>query len=233
VNIRYNQRPEVSAVAQLALRRTGPDRVQIQQPWIHWRGLFEYLACVEMARENLRALPRNADLEITHGTAAKYHSVALVFMAQALMDNLAVWLTSFLGLPIKGGDRQLFSVQFRRQLNKKAPEASEMLKRHDAYLREVNKYRQIWIHTLSGGAVLWSDTSPFTDPAARKQVAVPIDPSINVLSESYRNRVKKCAERHGRYLYPICEFADRMADGANATVLDVLRFSLEFAKASK
>ena len=99
----------------------------------------------------------------------------------------------------------------------------------DQRFPKLEKYRQEWIHRLSGGASIFSNASP-ADPSSKVEICVPIEPSINMHGtggKSYLRKVENCRKRNcGRWLYPIREFADIMADGCKSLMIDVLEQSL-------
>ena len=145
-----------------------------------------------------------------------------------MLDNIAVWLCDALPLSVKGGDRHFHSNQFTREL-KKHESSKARLDVHRAFVKEVNNYRQVWIHTLAGGAMPIAETNPFIDPsAADKFLGVPIDPAIHFSEENYRKRIEQCAAKNGgKYSYEIGEFTGRIFESASAFYLDWLRFALD------
>jgi hypothetical protein len=106
---------------------------------------------------------------------------------------------------------------------------------HIAFIKEVNRYRQVWIHTLAGGAIPIVDDDPFLKPqSANKFLGVPIDPAINPDEESYTDRAKQCATKNnGRYVYILSEFTNRILDGATRFYLGWLRFALDTIELTK
>jgi hypothetical protein len=146
-----------------------------------------------------------------------------------MIDGIANWLSEALPLPIKGGERNFRSKQFKCELKQRFKVSAGVLAAHDTFVEEVNQYRQVWIHTLAGGAIPVADDDPFVNPiSADKFLGVPIHPAINVDEESYTNRVRECALNNGgRYLYRVDEFTRRIFDGASQFYLDWLRFALD------
>jgi hypothetical protein len=227
----YLKMPRFQELARRAFERLDFSSVRFREPWIHWSGLGEYLGCVHMARENLKALPTGSDITYVHKIPAKYHSVSLVFFAQALLDNMAVWLTLFLGLPIKGGERQLLSTRFAKELRKMAPAAQQIVEQHRDFIEELDSYRQVWIHTFPGGAVLWGEEGAMPD--ASSAIGVPVDPALNPFGKSYQKRLQKCVDSHGRNLYSVSQFADRITEGVTQIFMEVLDFALDFRSGDK
>jgi len=199
------------------------------QPWCRWHGISTYLDCVAYADRSARSLPQGKDLNLTHVTPGRFYSAAIVFFAQAMLDNIAVWLCDALPLSVKGGDRHFLSSQFTRELKKKQGSSHALLEKHKAFVKEVNTYRQVWIHTLAGGAMPITDTNPFINPGTDdKFLRVPIDPAIQIGDENYQERIGQCAARNGgRYLYEISEFTGRIFESASTFYLDWLRFALD------
>ncbi len=93
----YADLPEIRKLANRALTVT-PDGINHDPIWISWRGLLEYVCCVEHAREMIKRLPTGHAIGSVDVIPAQYHSAALVFFAQATLDNLAVWSSQYLHL---------------------------------------------------------------------------------------------------------------------------------------
>jgi hypothetical protein len=212
------------AVVELGRRAItiNPDHIQRNPPWNRWRGIFEYLSCIEFARESLHALPTGRALGSVNIVPARYHSASLIFFARATLDNIAVWIADIFNLQTKGSDCGFHKGKFRAELGQLDSELANVIEEHQEFLAELENYRQEWIHRLSGGAEVFSDKSPM-DSDAKIEIAVPINPRIDHESSSYLKMVNKCRQKNsGRRLYPITEFADRMANGTRDFLLDVL-----------
>jgi hypothetical protein len=199
------------------------------QPWCRWQGLSQYLDCVAFADRSAKEIPTDSALSLEHVTQGRFYSVSIVFFTQALFDNVAVWLCGAMALPISGGDRHFLASPFTEALTRKRAVAAEELSKHDAFVKYVNKYRQVWVHTISGGAIAISDRNPFQYPdSARKFLGVPRDPAIQPDQDSYMKRVEKCAKQNnGEYLNEIGDFTGRVFEGAAAFYLGWLRFALD------
>jgi hypothetical protein len=179
-------------LADRALEST-PQGVKQIQPWCRWQGLSQYLDCLAFAHRSAKEMPKGNALTLEQVTPGRFYSVGIIFFAQALVDNVAVWLCEAMPLSVSGGERHFLSNLFKRELARKQPAATEELEKHDAFLREINKYRQVWIHTISGGAIPFSDVSPFEQPdRAQKTLAVPLDPVIQPDQENWTERAKQC-----------------------------------------
>ena len=202
------------------------------QPWCRWRGISTYLDCLAFADSAAAGLPTGNRLDLENVTPGRFYSAGIVFFAQAMIDNIADWLSDALPLQIKGGDRNFRNTQFKRELRNRFVPAELFLQSNQAFIDEVNHYRQVWIHTLAGGALPVADGNPFLNPeSARKFLGVPIDPAINPDEENYRKRAEECASKNnGRYLYPLPEFTNSMFNGASSLYLDSLRFALDNTK---
>jgi len=160
------------------------------------------------------------------------NQVSIIFFTQALLDNIATWISDAFPLPVKGGERNFRSSHFRRELKKRANSAVDVVSSHEPFVDEVNRYRQVWIHTLAGGSIPIADDNPFTNPEmATKVLGVPIDPAIQFGQEDYVKRVEECAIKNGgRYYYELGEFTGRIFAGASRFYLDWLRFALDSIK---
>jgi hypothetical protein len=234
VELQRRQFQTMPIFAELAGRglKPTPDGAQQVQPWCRWRGISTYLDCVAFADRSANGLPRGKDLNLEHVTPGQFYSAGTIFFAQALIDNIADWLSDALPLPIRGGERNFCSKQFRRDLKKRFPSAPALLEAKHEFIEEVNGYRQVWIHTLAGGAMPIADGDPFAgSDSANKSLGVPIDPAINIDEESYAKRVEQCAmKNNGRYLYELGVFTSRIFDGGSKFYLDWLRFALDNVK---
>jgi hypothetical protein len=166
------------------------------------------------------------------GLAGRYDAASLVFFGQATLDNVAAWLCRRAGLRISGRDCQLHKKRFKRALSKANIRETERMiaaiERHGAFLPELERYRQIWIHSLAGGADIYADKSPAEGGVGF--FAVPLDPSIGFAqldNSEYVRRVQACRDTNsGEWLEPLEHFADRFADGVKAICLDLLSASL-------
>jgi len=208
------------------------DSIGIRQEWAAWRGILEYVACVEYARRLLNEAVRS---KITVGVVAltaRYNAASLVFFGQASLDNIANWLNRRLSLKLKASHCQLHKNGFRNALLQTAINArsiAETIQRHQKFLADLQRYRQIWIHSLSGGADAFSNKSPADGGVGF--FAVPLDPTISGFQEigmdEYARRVQRCRDANsGEWLEPLENFAHRFAEGVKAVCLDVLTASL-------
>lgn len=207
------------------------DFIGVRQKWASWRGIFEYLACVEYARHLLHEIVQSRMTGGVAPLAGKYNAASLVFFGQAALDNIANWLARRFSLKLKGSHCQLHKKHFQDVLlNAAANNRSivEVLQRHGEFLADVEHYRQIWIHSVSGGANVYSDKSPAEGGIGF--FAVPLAPSIpfpEIDMSEYARRVQECRAAHsGEWLQPLESFADRFADGVKAVCLEVLTASL-------
>jgi hypothetical protein len=202
---------------------------RVTPSWISWRGIFEYLSCVEYARAVLLSLPSGGQIGGDVAVPARFAAAALVFFAQATLDNIAGWLTNELSLAIKGSHRQLHKNNFKSALSSAhgGKQIVEVIGRHSNFLKDLERFRQAWIHSLAGGANLYADRPP--DQGGIAEIAVPMDPAIDSFApnQGYLRRIEACRERNsGRWLYPIAEFANRFGDGTKMVCLDLLACSI-------
>jgi hypothetical protein len=144
-------------LANRSFETKGPSTIQQIQPWCRWQGLSQYLDCLAFADRSAKELPTGNSLSIVHVTPGRFYSVSLIFITQALIDNIAVWLCDAMKLSVKGGARNFFSSSFKEQIIGKYPTATAEFAKHEAFIKEINNYRQIWIHTISGGAIPFSN----------------------------------------------------------------------------
>ncbi len=175
------------------------DMIRIRQKWAAWRGILEYIACVEYARRLLKEVAQSGRTDGLLGLAVRYNSASLVFFGQAALDNIANWLSRRLSLKkLKGSHCQLHKKSFQDALEAVTDGHGiiEAVRRHDKFLAELEKRRQIWIHSLSGGANAYIDKSPAEGGIGF--FAVPLDPSISSFPEidmgEYARRVQVCRD---------------------------------------
>src|SRR5262245_33557598 len=83
------------------------------QPWTMWRGISTYLDCVAFADRSANEFPVGKDLNLVHVTPGQFYSAGTIFFTQAMIDSIADWLSEALPLPIKGGERNFRSPQFK------------------------------------------------------------------------------------------------------------------------
>jgi hypothetical protein len=206
-----------------------PEGFKQIQPWCRWQGLSQYLDCLAVADRAARQLPTGKALDLTHVTPGRFYSVGIIFFTQALIDNVAVWLCDAASLPVGGGDRHFLSSRFKRELVRKLPPARAEFDRRHAFVAETNRYRQVWIHTISGGAIPTSDVNPFEQPeSAQKFLGVPLNPAIQPDQENYLIRAEECARKNeGRHLDPIGVFTERVFEQARDFCLGWLRLALD------
>jgi hypothetical protein len=209
----YDAIPEMKELARRALVESD-EAIWLDATWDPWRGIFEYVCCVEHARAMLKGLPNGRAIGSINVVPARYHSASLVFFAQATLDNIAVWSSQRFKLDVKGSDCAFHKSKFKLALKNKVPNVAASIVSHSPFIERLEVYRQEWIHRLTGGASIYSDKSP-SEPDAQIQIMVPINPSLGHHSqESFAKAVARTRTKNGgRWLYPVGEFADIMADG--------------------
>ena len=224
----YADHPSIRELARRAVS-VSAEAIQHDAVWSTWRGIFEYLSCVEYARISIKALPVGRAIGSVDIVPARYHSASLVFFAQATLDNLAVWTSGRLKTEIKGSECAFHKAKFRQALSVYAPAAAKSVQDHEAFVVKLESYRQEWIHRLAGGAQLFSDKAP-SEPSATIQIMVPINPSIGQHlqnPESYLRAIARTRTNNGgRWLYPVDEFAEEMGNGLKSFVLVYLEAAL-------
>lgn len=225
----YGKIPQIKDVSARAevLKET---HIEQNPVWAGWRGIFEYLACVEYGRSLLCSFPTGRELGSQHVVSARYCSASLVFFAQATLDNIAVWVAKRFSMKVKGSDCALHKDKFRNELRSHCQAMVSTLESHDSFILELKKFRMEWIHRLTGGAQVYSDKPP-DDPTANICLAVPINPAINSFemdAKKYPQMVEECRRANGgRWLYAIDEFANKIADGTKDLTVDILDIALK------
>lgn len=206
------------------------DAIYNIEPWASLRDIFEYVACVEFAKERLLNLPKGKALGSINITPARYDSASLVFFAQASLDNLAVWLNSVFDLGLNGANISFYKHKIKPALETKHPKFSSILQKHSPFIENLNAYRMEWLHRIAGGAEIYSDKAP-SDPDANISIQVPIDPTIPSLSSEptlYLERIQKVQhENGGRWLMPIEEFTEYIRNQTLELVIEILEVTVE------
>jgi hypothetical protein len=208
------------------------DSIGIRQKWAAWRGILEYVACVEYGRCLLHEVVKSKMTGGIVALAARYNAASLVFFGQAALDDVANWLSRRLSLKVKGSHCQLHKKGFQDALIEgtiKGRTIVDAVRRHQKFLTDLARYRQIWIHSLSGGANVYGDKSPAEGGIGF--FAVPLDPAISAFPEvdmgEYARRIQVCRDANsGEWLEPLENFANRFTDGVKAVCLDMLTASL-------
>ncbi|MFK3770774.1 hypothetical protein [Pseudomonas putida] len=201
--------------------RLQDDALYSQKPWCELRDLFEYVACVEHARQNILGLPtRSSQLGSEHETSARYDSAASVLFAQAALDNLAVWLNNYYDLGLKNNNISFYKRKMPEFLAKVDRAYIELFDRHEGYVQDLNNYRMAWLHKVSGGARFVAE-----DPS-NAEIKVPMAPiNFSLTSDplSYLNEIEKIkSENSGEWLMPASEFVDWVKNGMLYLINDVL-----------
>lgn len=201
--------------------------------WVEWRGIFDYLACVEYSFNSIRSLPKGSLLMGNFSDVhAKYHSASLVFFSQATLDNVAVWLKNKYSLNARGANISLSKSSFQNELINKDSQFEILFSNHSAYLDKLNTYRMDWVHRIIGGAVIGGDKRPddpdFTDDNI--QVLIPMDSSLNLNTTNFNELHKKIEEikkdNNGNYMYSVDDFADYILGGTKNLIFDTIEIVL-------
>lgn len=228
----YAELPEFAELAKRAVI-VGTDQITYVSAWAGWRGILDYVCCVELARSEIALLPKGQQIGSRDVVPARYHSAALVFFAQATLDNLAVWASNRLQLPVRGSDCSFHKQKLSMALVAAVPGLGAPLQAGSAYVARLESYRQEWIHRLSGGAEIYTDKPP-SEPDATVQIVVPINPSIGHRGMDSRSLLRAIARTQtnngGAWLLPIDRFADEMTDGLRSFLVDFLAAALKESK---
>jgi hypothetical protein len=157
----------------------------------------------------------------------------LVFFAQATLDNVAVWVADSLNLTVKGSDCAFHKSKFNQAISDAVPNLAMTVAKHSDFIIKLEAYRQEWIHRLSGGARIYSDKPP-SDPTALPQIMVPVNPAMPSFAgdpKAYARSVDRTRTNNGgRWLYPLVEFADEMADSLRDCLCSFVAAALIEAK---
>lgn len=223
-SIGYCNLPGIRELARRAMTVT-PETIHHDSNWAAWRGILEYVSCVEYAREQIKGLPVGQAIGCVDVVPARYHSASLVFFAQATLDNLAVWSNARLNLEAKGSDCAFHKSKFNQALAARVPSVARSIQPSEPFVEKLESYRQEWIHRIVGGARVCSDKSP-SDRGALIQIMVPINPSIGNYEHDQKAYLRAIARTRtkngGRWLYPVAEFANEIADALRTFLLAFL-----------
>lgn len=205
------------------------DAIKMVKPWSELRDVFEYVSCMECAVERLDSLPVGNALGSVNLTPARYDSAALVFFAQATLDNLAVWMNSVYSLGLSNSEISFYKNKMPKLLTSIDPGFKVSFDEYGKFVRRLNDYRMEWLHKISGGAEMYGDGVPGF-PEANTQILVPLDPKINsvrfVDHKEYCRRVTQCEkENDGKWLIPVSDFAHEIKESTLALVLSLLEVS--------
>lgn len=199
----------------------------IVEPWASLRDIFEYIACVEFAKERLLKLPKGKALGSINITPARYDSASMVFFAQASLDNLAVWLNRDFDLGLKGNNISFYKDKIKPALEKRHGRFSSVLEKFAPFIANLNAYRMEWLHRIAGGAEIYSDKAP-SDSGVNISIQVPIDLSRASQPTLYLERIQKVQhENGGRWLISIDEFAEYIRTQTVELVIEILEVTVE------
>lgn len=204
--------------------------VNFIEPWAGLRDIFEYIGCVEFAKQRLLNLPKGKEIGSINITSARYDSASMVFFAQASLDNLAVWLNCTFDLRLKGTNKSFYNKKIKPALEAKHAGFSSVLQKYDHFVKNLNVYRMEWLHRMAGGANMYCDKTPL-DAEANMSIQVPIDPTIPSLASQpklYWERIQNVQHKNaGRWLVPIDEFAGYIQTNTVGLVIEILEVIVE------
>jgi hypothetical protein len=224
---------EIPAIRELSTRESTlrGDTLVVNSEWKAWRGILDYLACVEHARAELHRLPKGLALGSKDVVPAQYHAASMVFFAQAALDNLAEWLRERMNSSLAHRDCVFHRERFREALAAYDPQLGALVVTRLPYIESLERYRHTWIHRISGGAQMYCDRNPGA-PGAVPELCVPIDPRVFLGdAAAYASRVNAvCQANDGVWLYPVGTFADQTANGCRDFLISVLERGLGLFK---
>jgi hypothetical protein len=219
----YMQHLSVQNLANAAID-VADGRITPIPEWQAWRGILDYLSCVEFSRASMHQLPTGRAVGSEDVIPARYHSTSLIFLAQATLDNVAVWYSQQFSFQIQGSDCALHKGKFKKAATAFDSGLGDILLNFGPFLDELEKYRRSWIHKLTGGAQIFSNMSP-SDPDAQISIAIPMNPDIDPgqPTPSYLRMIESLRRKNGgRWLYDCSEFANKFADGTRDLVLAMM-----------
>lgn len=209
------------------------DHVDFIRPWSELRDIFEYLSCVEFARQRILDLPKGRYIGSVNLVPARYNSASLVFFSQAALDNFAVWLNKSHNLGLKGNNVSFYKKEIKKSLTIVDTQYGAFLDTRDTFINRLNSYRMEWLHRLAGGAEVYSNKSS-ADPDAEMSIMIPIDPEIPGLRgdpQRYLKRVQKIQrENGGKWLLSADEFANDITERTKDLILGLLEISAQVIK---
>lgn len=197
--------------------------------WVEWRGIFDYLSCVEYSKQSIDNLPKGAELWCNfYDVQARYDSASLVFFSQATLDNIAVWLKEKYLLNSKGAEISLNKHNFQNKLIAKNSLFDDIFSNHKMFLDNINNYRMDWIHRIIGGAMIGGDKRPtdtdFTDENIK--ILIPMSSSLSFYTaklDEVDEKIKKIKEYNdGKYLYSIDEFSNYVLSETKNIIFDII-----------
>mgnify|MGYP006190815135 CR=1 FL=1 len=223
----YMDYPLLSLLDTLSYRES-PERIDHVWPWSGLRDVFEFISCMEEAVSRIDSLPTGSDLNTSCLVPARYDSAALVFFAQATLDNIAVWLNSAFKLGLNNTSIAFYSKEkkMRKKLGEISNEFEDILIKSDDFITELNEYRMHWLHKIAGGAKLYADDSPGA-PGTICRIMIPLSPAIDRQDSDHLQRIKIIEEtrsrNNGEWLIPVAEFAHDKKEKTIELVLELLR----------
>ena len=224
----YANEPVLQVVAARTIQESAQE-INFKEDGFAWRDIFDYIACVEFARYSIRQLVGSKPIDGRHALPAQYNSAALVFFAQAALDNIALWTSKKGVASVSGSDCAFHKRKFQVQLIASFKEFDDFFNKHEAFIVKLEKFRQEWIHRMAGGARLFSEKVP-SDPTADISIMIPISPEIPKLIPNQKRYIR-AVERtrtnsNGEWLQPVEEFSDSPADGLRLFSLDFLSLAV-------
>ena len=230
----YSKYPELQALNAVYCTKMDHENrnLTVNKFWADWRGILEYLECVEEAKTLLLSIPSDNSIFGLQPPFIKYNSVALIFFAQATLDLLAVWLTGSYDLSnVKNSNLAFHKEKFKIDLVSKDSNFKVLFDNYELFIEYLSDYRNNWIHRMSGGAVITVDRDP-NDIEAIFSVSSPASPTYFVdmprrdaLKIQELNQLS--VEKYGKTLHAIDDFASEFANNIREIVLLSLNAALQ------
>lgn len=199
----YGSIPCVIELSQKAVNEK-ETQIEFNPFWSDWRGILEYMCCIEFAYNSISQLPKDRQIGSIDVVPARYHSASMVFYSEAILDNISYWLKNEFNLRTIRQKCSFHRVEFQVELTSKNEKFKLIFDEHNNYLTLLNNYRNEWLHRLAGGAFLASDKSP-SESNVHMQIVVPIDPETNIFnsdSKDYIRRIEECkVNNNGKWVY--------------------------------
>jgi hypothetical protein len=227
-NLRYNEIPIIIELGDRAvvIKETHIEMISF---WQEWRGILEYLCCVEFAYKELKALPKGAEIGGTDAVPARYHSAAMVFYSQAMLDNIAYWIKNKFSLRVPRMNCSFHKDEFQHALSQLDPNFESVFSEFKNFIIHLNDYRMEWVHRLSGGAFIGADKPP-SETDANVRIVVPIDPKANIFNPNvnYLELIEISKKNNrGEWLYSLDEFADLIRNNTKTLTISILGLLLK------
>lgn len=229
IKIGYEEVKSIKTLTKLSYKEED-GALYMVEPWYYWRDIFEYIACIEFAKKELYEIPTGKELRSIHILSARYHSASMIFYAQATLDSLVYWVCKFYNIELHRSQKVFHKESLQREIKKHLPTFEDFYSDRSTLVKEIEEYRNEWIHRISGGAKLYSDKSP-EEPDANIRMMIPIYPKIDSYDINTKlEKIQKMNTEKGSWLISLDEFSDKYGNGTVNFVLDFLELLLNNEK---